>query len=56
MARRLGISAVTEEVETREDWQLLLSLGCELAQGYLIAPPMEAQFFPAWLGGWKGIG
>ena len=55
MARKLDISAVAEGVETREDWQLLLDLHCEQAQGYLIARPMQAESFTGWSSGWKGI-
>ena len=49
LARKLGIDAVAEGVETREEWELLLSLGCRLAQGYLIAPPMNAAEFVDWI-------
>ena len=44
IGQRLKLGTVAEGVETLEDWQLLRELGCELAQGYLIAcalPPDE---------------
>jgi EAL domain-containing protein (putative c-di-GMP-specific phosphodiesterase class I) len=41
MARELGLVSVGEGVETREEWDLLHALGCEQAQGYFIARPME---------------
>ena len=55
MARKLNIDAVAEGVETRDDWDLLLQLGCGLAQGYLVARPMQAATFEGWLNDWKGL-
>jgi EAL domain-containing protein (putative c-di-GMP-specific phosphodiesterase class I)/CheY-like chemotaxis protein len=55
MAKRLRIKAVAEGVETREDYELLRRLGCDLAQGYLIARPMEADSYLAWAKDWKGL-
>ena len=55
MAKRLHIKAVAEGVETREDYELLRRLGCDLAQGYLIAQPMEADSYLAWAKDWKGL-
>lgn len=48
MAQKLHIVAVAEGVESQEEWQLLRSLGCSLAQGYLIARPMASGDFLAW--------
>lgn len=48
MARKLGITSVAEGVETQADWDLLRRLGCELAQGYFIARPMDAEAFLKW--------
>jgi diguanylate cyclase (GGDEF)-like protein/PAS domain S-box-containing protein len=44
---------IAEGVETTKHGLLLLSLGCELAQGYGIARPMPAQDMPAWLTHWR---
>lgn len=49
LAHKLGISAVAEGVETRDEWSLLRELGCTLAQGYFIAPPMCASDFTDWI-------
>jgi len=56
MARKLNITAVAEGVETQADWNLLRQMGCDLAQGYFIARPMEAGAYPNWVRGWKQSG
>ncbi|MDM4766911.1 EAL domain-containing response regulator [Pelomonas sp. SE-A7] len=48
MGRRLGIATVAEGVETVADWQLLRELGCDVAQGYLVARPMPAEELIPW--------
>ena len=52
IARKLGLKAVAEGVETRAVWDLLRSLGCDVAQGYFIARPMEAAQIPDWAAEW----
>ena len=52
MAKKLGIVAVAEGVETQSEWDLLRGLGCDLAQGYFIAPPMEAGVYLEWVRDW----
>lgn len=49
MAGKLGIVAVAEGVESRQEMRLLRELGCPLAQGYYIARPMAAEDFLRWL-------
>jgi EAL domain-containing protein (putative c-di-GMP-specific phosphodiesterase class I)/ActR/RegA family two-component response regulator len=55
LARKMNLKSVAEGVETPEDWQLLAELGCDVAQGYLIAKPMPAEqlwpWYDAWLAG-----
>lgn len=41
MARALGLPAVAERVETREQAQRLIELGCPRGQGFLLGRPME---------------
>jgi EAL domain-containing protein (putative c-di-GMP-specific phosphodiesterase class I) len=36
-------------VETEQILAALTSLGCDIAQGYLLARPMPAADFPGWL-------
>ncbi len=55
----MGMSAafrrqvIAEGVETREHGDLLLQLGCNLAQGYGIAKPMPADQIPDWVSNWR---
>jgi EAL domain-containing protein (putative c-di-GMP-specific phosphodiesterase class I)/CheY-like chemotaxis protein len=49
MARKLQITAVAEGVEKQAEWDLLCTLGCDLAQGFLIAHPMGELDFLEWL-------
>jgi EAL domain-containing protein (putative c-di-GMP-specific phosphodiesterase class I)/CheY-like chemotaxis protein len=51
LGKRLGLATVAEGIETREDWLLLKSLGCELAQGYLISRPVPAAHIPGVISG-----
>ena len=44
---------IAEGVETIEHGELLLQLGCELAQGFIIARPMPADDMPAWAASWR---
>jgi len=44
--------AIAEGVESLDQGEMLLQLGCELAQGYIIARPMPAGDFPAWARSW----
>ncbi len=43
---------IAEGVETQAHGDLLLGIGCELAQGYGVARPMPAQEMPAWTARW----
>lgn len=52
LARDLGMTSVAEGVEHQEDWNLLESLGCDVAQGYYVARPMSEQGLEQWLPNW----
>ena len=55
MAKKLGIVTVAEGIETEKDWDLLRELGCDLAQGYLIAKPIESSEFLTWARNRTGV-
>jgi len=44
---------IAEGVETSTHGELLLPLGCDLAQGYGIARPMPAAELPGWIATWR---
>ena len=46
-------SVIAEGVETAAHGELLLKLGCEMAQGYGIARPMPAVDLPLWVERWQ---
>ena len=45
LAKRLGITGLTEGVETEAQYSDLLEMGCELYQGYYFAMPMPVEEF-----------
>lgn len=49
LAHDIGRKVVAEGVETRQHWEQLAALGCDMAQGYFIAHPMSAAAFLAWV-------
>jgi EAL domain-containing protein (putative c-di-GMP-specific phosphodiesterase class I)/ActR/RegA family two-component response regulator len=53
MARQLGMRTVAEGVETREEWDLLRSLGCDVTQGYFVSRPLDPSDVARWLGEWE---
>jgi EAL domain-containing protein (putative c-di-GMP-specific phosphodiesterase class I) len=48
LARGLGISSTAEGIETVEQLRALNELGCDLAQGYLVSPPIDPQELRSW--------
>jgi hypothetical protein len=48
LAAAFDAELVAEGVEYAEQGSMLLRLGCDLAQGYAIAPPMPAAAVPGW--------
>ena len=48
LAKTLHLTTVAEGVESREDWNLITQLGCDLAQGYYAAHPMPGDQLLDW--------
>jgi diguanylate cyclase (GGDEF)-like protein len=46
LAHSMKLRVVAEGVETAESWNLLRRLGCDLAQGYLVSPPISPEKIP----------
>lgn len=53
LAKAFNLKVIAEGVETPAHGEVLISLGCMLAQGYGIAKPMPASKFPAWIKNWQ---
>lgn len=45
MAHKLQVKSIAEGVETQQDWDMLKNMGCDTAQGYFIAPPLDLASF-----------
>jgi diguanylate cyclase (GGDEF)-like protein len=45
MARALDLNIVAEGVETKQEWDVLKKLGCDLGQGYIWAKPLPSDEF-----------
>jgi len=52
LARKLDLTSVAVGVETQEEWELLKQLGCDIAQGYLVAKPLPAAEIQNWYAEW----
>jgi len=49
IAHALGMQVVAEGVDSDESLAMVLDLGCEMAQGYLIARPMRGDHLKEWV-------
>ncbi len=49
LAHRLGLKVVAEGVETQAEYEALRSMGCDHAQGYLLARPLAAASLAKWV-------
>ncbi|HKO57922.1 MAG TPA: EAL domain-containing protein, partial [Thermoanaerobaculia bacterium] len=50
LGHNMGLVVIAEGVETLEAWRILKRLGCDLAQGYFMSPPLPAAQFQEWFG------
>lgn len=49
MSHKLNIEVVAEGIEKVADWQYLANSGCDLAQGFLICPPVSEEVLRKWV-------
>ena len=53
LAKAFHYQVIAEGVETASHGERLLTLGCDLAQGYAIARPMPGAELPEWVATWQ---
>jgi diguanylate cyclase (GGDEF)-like protein len=54
LAQDLGMKTVAEGVETKAQWDYMMSIGCDAVQGYFVAKPLNKNDFRALLvSGWQ---
>jgi EAL domain-containing protein (putative c-di-GMP-specific phosphodiesterase class I) len=49
LGHNMGLVVIAEGVETAESWSILERLGCDLAQGYYMSPPLPVDAIGNWL-------
>jgi EAL domain-containing protein (putative c-di-GMP-specific phosphodiesterase class I)/FixJ family two-component response regulator len=53
MAQQLNMQVIAEGIEDPADWELLVAMGCDVGQGYLIARPMPGAELLPWISAWN---
>ena len=48
LGHNMGLIVIAEGVETPESWAILKRLGCDMAQGYYMSPPLPAEELGEW--------
>jgi diguanylate cyclase (GGDEF)-like protein len=48
LGHNMGLVVIAEGVETKESWGILKRLGCDMAQGYYMSPPLPVAKFGEW--------
>ncbi len=56
LGRRLRLQTTAEGIETLEELAMLRAIGCDTAQGFLFARPMEASAVCGWANEWNRTG
>ena len=49
MAQGFGLKVVAEGIESRAEFDMLASLGCDIGQGFYICQPLPHEQFIEWL-------
>jgi EAL domain-containing protein (putative c-di-GMP-specific phosphodiesterase class I) len=53
LAHELGKKVIAEGIESKDQLESLSILGCDIAQGYFIARPMQEKVFLDWIKKYK---
>jgi EAL domain-containing protein (putative c-di-GMP-specific phosphodiesterase class I) len=53
LGHALDMQVVAEGAETKEDWDLVVAMGCDQLQGYVVAKPMSPEDFIDWKTRWE---
>ena len=48
LGHNLGLTMVAEGIQTKKTWDMLIDMGCDIAQGYFISPPLNVEDFEQW--------
>jgi len=55
LGRRLKLTTVAEGIETRQEWDLVKALGCDVGQGYFLSRPLSPADFRTWAADWRAM-
>ncbi|OYY48792.1 MAG: EAL domain-containing protein, partial [Methylophilaceae bacterium 17-43-7] len=53
LGHNLNLKVVAEGIENIEVWNLLVNMGCDYGQGYMMGKPMPENDFKEWLKRWE---
>jgi EAL domain-containing protein (putative c-di-GMP-specific phosphodiesterase class I) len=48
LGHNMGLKVIAEGVEDAEAWRILKEMGCDMAQGYYVSPPLPGAEFQDW--------
>jgi diguanylate cyclase (GGDEF)-like protein len=49
LGHNMGLRVIAEGVESAEAWEILQNLGCDMAQGFFVSPPLPSEEFGNWI-------